>query len=321
MSDITILGAGVAGLTVATALRARGLSPRVIARDAAASPGVCSWYAGGMLAPFCEGETAEPVVLQLGQAATDWWARHTTVTRRGTLVLALARDRADLQRFARRTQAHEAVDAPAIAALEPDLAGRAPQGLYYPTEAHLDPRRALADLARPLTIERGEVSPSDLPGTVIDCRGLSAQHDLPDLRGVRGEMAVLHCPELSLTRTVRLLHPRHPIYLVPRGDGLYMLGATQIEAAARPHPAVRSVLELLSAAFALHPSFGEAELVEIGTDARPAFPDNLPRIRQRGRVIHVNGLFRHGYLLAPYLAEAVADLVTTGKKPEHFHED
>ena len=44
------------------------------------------------------------------------------------------------------------------------------------------------------------------------------------------------------------------------------------------------MLELLGAAYALHPAFGEAEVVEIGVDARPAFPDNLPRLTRRGRV-------------------------------------
>ena len=108
-------------------------------------------------------------------------------------------------------------------------------------------------------------------------------------------MVVLHAPDVVLQRPVRLLHPRFPLYIVPRGDGVYMLGATQIEASERSRATVRSVLELLTAAYALHPAFGEAELIEIGVDARPAFPDNLPRIRRRGETIYMNGLFRHGF--------------------------
>ena len=99
-----------------------------------------------------------------------------------------------------------------------------------------------------------------------------------------------------------------------------MLGATQIESDDRRRR-VRSVLELLSAAYALHPAFGEAELVEIGVDARPAFPDNLPRLIRRGDTIHVNGLFRHGFLLAPALARMAAELAFDGCKPEFYHED
>ena len=36
---------------------------------------------------------------------------------------------------------------------------------------------------------------------------------------------------------------------------------------------------------------------------RPAFPDNLPRINVNNRKITVNGLYRHGFLLASALAE------------------
>ena len=103
-----------------------------------------------------------------------------------------------------------------------------------------------------------------------------------DLRGVRGEMLVLRCPGVALSRPIRLLHPRVPIYLVPRGEGIYMLGATMIESDRRGVVTARSVLELLSAAYALHPGFGEAEIVELGADARPAFPDNLPRVLPDG---------------------------------------
>ena len=106
---------------------------------------------------------------------------------------------------------------------------------------------------------------------------------------------------------MRLLHPRIPLYIVPRGDGVFMLGATMIEASERGRITARSLLELLSAAYALHPAFGEAEILEIGVDARPAFPDNLPRIRRQGDDILVNGLYRHGFLLAPAMARMAAE--------------
>ena len=69
-------------------------------------------------------------------------------------------------------------------------------------------------------------------------------------------------------------------------------------------------------------SLGEAEVLEIGADARPAFPDNLPRLTRKGRVIHVNGLFRHGFLLSPALARMTAAMVTgETATPELAHED
>lgn len=325
MAEITIVGAGVAGLCVATELAARGLAFRIIDSKGAPGPHGCSWWAGGMLAPFCEGESAEEPVVRLGREAAPWWQRHTgQVAHEGTLVLALERDRGELERFARRTSGHERLGAHAIACAEPDLANRASQALFFPAEAHIAPRAALAALvdnlkARGIFIEQAEGLPQ--AGTVIDCRGLAAREDLAGLRGVKGEMAVLRCPDIALTRPIRLLHPRHPLYIVPRGAGIYMLGATQIESAERGRVTARALLELLSAAYALHPAFGEAEVIEFGADARPAFPDNLPRIVSNGRIIHVNGLFRHGFLLAPALARMVADYLTGGQRPELYHED
>jgi glycine oxidase len=144
---------------------------------------------------------------------------------------------------------------------------------------------------------------------------------LPDLRGVRGEMVVVHSTDVSLQRPVRMLHPRLPLYIVPRGNGLFMIGATMIESERQGPVSVRSAVELLNAAYALHPAFGEAEIVELGADLRPAFPDNLPRLRRSGRVLHVNGLFRHGFLLAPFLAQRTADAALSMLSSETNHAD
>ena len=120
-------------------------------------------------------------------------------------------------------------------------------------------------------------------------------------------MLILRSTEVELERTVRFLHPRHPIYLVPRGDGVFMLGATMIESDDRKRVTARSMLELLGAAYALHPAFAEAEVLEIGVDARPAFQDNLPQVLWRDGRLHANGLYRHGFLLSPSMAATAAD--------------
>ena len=131
-------------------------------------------------------------------------------------------------------------------------------------------------------------------------------------------MLILKCDDVSLSRPVRLLHPRIPLYVVPRGSGIFMLGATMIESSASAHPTARAMLELLSAAYALNPAFGEAEVLEIGVDSRPAFADNLPRIRKQGNIIRANGLYRHGFLLSPALARMVADVITKDEQPEFY---
>jgi glycine oxidase len=329
----TVLGAGVAGLACAVELAERGLAVEVLERSAHLGQACCSWYAGGMLAPWCELENAEPLVAALGAESLGWWRERFAGTAvKGSLVVAHGRDAGELKQFARRTERFEWLDAEAIAGLEPELAGRFAQALYFRDEAHLDPRAALRALAARL-IELGGSIRFGVSGeprapdaaaqeeALIDCRGLAARDAWPDLRGVKGEMLIVRLPELSLSRPVRVLHPRVPVYIVPRGQGCYMIGATMIESDQPSRITARSMMELLSAAYALHPAFGEAEILEIGTGVRPAFPDNLPRVRRIGGTIQVNGLYRHGFLLAPALARRAARLVLGEDPSEVLHAD
>lgn len=324
---IRVIGAGVAGLTTAFECARVGLDVEVIERRE--GPGLgCSYLAGGMLAPWCEAESTEKLVLDLGLESLQFWTKTVPVARqKGSLVVAPARDRPELTRFARRCRSmgFEPVDAAGIAALEPGLEGRFDEALFFPSEAHLDPRAALAALAARLAafdhvaLRFGEDAAQvrDHADWTIDCRGLAAQDSLPDLRGVKGEMLVLSTKEIGLSRPVRLLHPRQPIYIVPRGDGRFMVGATMVESEDPGRITARAMLELLGAAYCLHPAFAEAEIVETGAGVRPAFPDNLPKIRRDGRRISVNGFYRHGFLLAPALARRVAQIVL---EDAHFPE-
>jgi glycine oxidase len=315
MNGVVVIGAGVVGLTVALTLAERGAKVTLVEQSRELG-GNASWLAGGMLAPFCEGESAPQSVVDLGEGAIDWWdARVPGVTRAGTLVVAPPRDVGEIDRFAQRTRGHERVDEARIAALEPDLAGRFRSGLFFAGEGHLDPRaamNALVDRLRRLGVELrfGEDGERLRPeaGLIVDCRGLAARAELKQLRGVRGEMIRVRTREVSITRVVRLLHPRASLYVVPRANGEFMIGATMIESAERGAVSVRSAIELLSAAYALHPAFGEAEVLEMSADVRPAFPDNEPRIEELGGRIFVNGFYRHGFLLAPAFAERAAAL-------------
>jgi glycine oxidase len=328
--QVTVIGAGIAGLTCALELAERGAAVEVLERAAHLGAGSCSWFAGGMLAPWCERESSEPLIAELGTEGLSWWrTRFPATVVNGTLVVAHARDAAELIQFGRRTAHFESVAGAAIAALEPDLAGRFERGLYFAEEGHLDPRAALAAIAARLTargvrIRYGVQATAEALArrTLIDCTGLAAAPRLPGLRGVKGEMLLLRQREVSLARPVRVLHPRLPVYVVPREDGLFMVGATMLESDDAAHVSARSLLELLSAAYALHPAFGEAQVVEIGCAARAAFTDNLPRLRRVEGTLHVNGLYRHGFLLAPALARRAAEVVLEGRHfPEVMDED
>lgn len=294
-----MLGCGVAALTCATMLHESGFKPEVVVPHHAPAP--VSHLAGGMLAPFCEGDSAPSDVVNFGQHALSWWStRVPDVKQNGTLVVAPSRDQSELDRFSRHTTHHRWVSPGDI---EPDIANQFSRGLFFPNEGHLDPRQALAFLE--LQLRSAKISFKNVPSTsnIIDCRALQAKDGLSGLRGVRGDMLVVKNPHLTLSRPVRLLHPRFPCYIVPRDKGLFMIGATMIETCSAGHPTAQSIMELLSAAYTMHPSFAQAEIIEMKSGVRPAFADNIPRVIHINGRWHVNGMYRHGFLMAPHCAE------------------
>ena len=316
--SISIIGAGIAGAWQALLFAQAGRQVTLHERSDAAMLQATSHWAGGMLAPWCEAEVSEPVISRLGLRSLDLWRQHFPKTPfNGSLAVAHPRDRADFDRFARMTSGHRRLDAAAMRDLEPALEGRFRDGLFYPDEGHVEPRRVLPQLHARLVEAGGniqfnsDVHPDDCDGIVIDCRGLAARDSQPELRGVKGEMIIVETDEIEFSRPIRLIHPRWPLYIIPRADHQFMIGATTIEAE-DSGVSVRSALELLSAAYAVHPAFAEARIVEFGSGLRPAFPDNLPRIAIDNQRIAVNGLYRHGFLLAPALAELTLAHVARG---------
>jgi glycine oxidase len=264
--------------------------------------------------------------------------------RNGTLVVWHAGDRGEAPLFERRLRAN----APAslfergfvklagaqVAAHEPSLGTRFAQGWMLPDEGQLDNRQVLAALAAGLAARGVDThwntpvdshSPPDAR-IVIDCRGLGAKPEWPMLRGIRGEVARVHAPGIGLTRPVRLLHPRYPLYIAPKQDDLYVIGATEVEGEDMSPVSVRSALELLSAAFAVHPGFGEARILELNTQCRPTLPDHRPAIVWDGRhTLRVNGLYRHGFMIAPEVAQTasgLAEALLSGRiaTPDSFDE-
>jgi glycine oxidase len=218
----------------------------------------------------------------------------------------------------------------ALREIEPQLCERFQNGIFLPDEGQIDNRQLLVALAEALKRQKinwrchtpvQQVSPHCVDDGmkterfewVIDCRGLGARPDWESIRGVRGEIIRVHAPEVELQRPVRLMHPRYPLYIVPRENQHYLIGATSIESEDFRPMTVQSAMELLSAAFTVHSGFAEASIVETIINCRPALPHNLPQLQISDGLIRVNGLYRHGFLISPKVAQLVDEYVNQGR--------
>ena len=319
---IIVAGAGIIGLWQALTLARRDYQVMLVDREVEPLNAGASRHAGAMLAPWVEAESAPDEVRDFGvEGLSIWRDVYPGVVNNGSLVVAVARDLPDLTRFAKLTHEHRTFSterrSPLLSPISPTVFRRRYSFRMRHTSRRRTRSRFCTKPARmPVSIFISDALWKRATGetVIVDCRGLGARHRLADLRGVRGERLLIRSSDVSFARPVRLLHPRHPLYVVPWGDNRYLVGATMIESEDAGPVSVRSALELLGAAYALHPAFGEAEVLEMSAGVRPAFPDNVPRARvvDGGRSIMVNGAYRHGYLLAPVLAAAVADYLDTG---------
>jgi glycine oxidase len=335
---IGIAGAGVLGRLLAFTFSRAGHAVQVF--DPASGPGpraesgsqAAGWTAAGMLSPVAELERAGAEVFALGVRSCQLWpqivqalSEPVALHMQGSLLLAHRSDAGAAQRVVGLLQAK--ADAPyqpqpltldALRTLEPSVQGPALAWLL-PSEGQIHPVQALQALAAQATaqgvqwhwgstvtaVDEGAIHSVEAQHRfdhVFDVRGVGAKPALP-VRGVRGEVFWLHAPGVPLHRPVRLLHPRHSIYMVPRPDDVIVVGASEIESEDRSPVSLRSTLELLSAAHSVMPALAEARLIHTETNLRPALPDNLPATRHSAGKTEINGLFRHGWLIAPALVE------------------
>ena len=344
--NIAILGAGLMGRLLACELSKDGHHIEIFEAGGPDAASSAARAAAAMLAPLAESAITEISVVKMGMHALNRWPeliarldKPVNFQRTGTLVLWHRQDAPEAERFARQLKETQArlpalpaarhLDEQGVAELEPSIAGRFTQGLYLPGEGQLDNHQLLVamlhQLQRPNVTLRWDSprKPSDFsPGTpgqhdwVFDCRGVGAQTQWPALRGVRGEIITLEAPEVKLSRPTRLIHPRYPIYIAPKGNHLFRVGATEIESDDLSPVSVRSTLELLSAAYTVDSGFAEARIVSLVAQCRPTLADNLPAIRWLGeRVMQINGLYRHGYLIAPAVLDVVLELFHGGASP------
>ncbi len=343
---LIILGAGLMGRLLALSLARLGHRVELHEAGAADGSGAAARVAAAMLAPMAESAVTELSVVRMGQHSLQRWpqliaelGQPVFFQQQGTLIVWHRQDQSEAERLKRhldRTAAAlpdlppaQVLAAQAMAECEPAMAGRFDQGFFLPGEGQLDNRELLSALLhalgqanvqmhwhsprQPEDFELGQAGQAD---GLFDCRGLGAQQQWRQLRGVRGEVVRVHAPEVDLRRPLRLMHPRYPIYIAPKPDHVFVIGATEIESEDRSPASMRSTLELLSAAYSVHSGFAEARVLEIATQLRPTLPDNLPALRWLGpRSLQINGLYRHGFLIAPAMLDATLELWSNGRSP------
>ncbi|RLA61926.1 MAG: FAD-dependent oxidoreductase [Epsilonproteobacteria bacterium] len=332
--NIAIAGVGLVGRILALRLLEEGHTLTLFDIDTAYGEESAGMTAAGMLALFAELETAESVIFEKGKRSMVLWPKllkqldiEEAYQLEGSIITAHPQDASELDHFIEtlKSKVEEAssiamLDQAQLLELEPDLEQHN-KAFYIPDEGQVDAQKFMQASSDYLlshsnvtwqektevhSVTAGHIhyeKSIDSFDWVFDTRGLGAHEEIEDLRGVRGEVFWLDAPEVNISRPTRMLHPRYKIYIVPRENHRYIIGATEIESDDKSPMSVRSSLELLSAVYAVHSGFAEARIIKSATNCRPALKNNLPAIEQQDKFTRINGLYRHGYLLAPAVVE------------------
>ena len=350
-SKYAIAGGGLMGRLLAVALAKEGAQVDLFDKGGPNGAHAAARIAAAMLSPLAESAITEDSVVRMGLHSLPRWkeliadlSNPVYFQQDGTLILWHRQDASEAERFTahleKNCRANADLSAPqklnneALREIEPGVADRFTQGLYLPNEGQLDNRQLLDALASELTLLKvnchwhTEIEPSELRTqtgykAVIDCRGTGAKEAWStgdksnNLRGVRGEVIRLYAPEVKLRRPTRLIHPRYPIYIAPKENDVYVVGATEIESDDLSEMSVRSAMELLSAVYTVHSGFAEARILEMATQCRPTLKNNLPEIQSQrdtglSDLIMINGLYRHGFMISPAVLDCALELIELG---------
>ena len=351
MPDVIVVGAGLIGLGIAYELAKRGAAVTVYDRDEPAR--AASWAGAGMLAPFSEA-TPDAAMLALCRDSLALYPEYVAELRERTGVdarfrrdgtLHVALDRAQLAELAAHAETFRAnggevsmLDRGDVLTREPVLAKDLAGALFVANEAQVDNRRlgrALLAACESLGVrfERGEELALECDArrvrgvrtaygfataaTVINAAGAWAGelHGVPDharvpVRPVAGEMLALAVPRDAVRALVWLGHR----YLVPRGDGRLLVGATVEARGFDARVTAAGMHDLLDAALAVAPALAGFAVVETWAGLRPGSHDGRPYLgaTSLGGYVVASGHFRNGILLAPITARLIAGLVMDG---------
>lgn len=348
---IGIAGAGLIGRLMAWQLLREGHRVTLFDRDTMQGEAAAGRVAAAMLAPYSELVSCERDIFDWGVSSMQRWPallqqlkqdtdRDVFLQRQGSIVVAHSQDQPYLDHFNQllRSRASDQLsaisflDQQQLAKLEPELAQHFKAATFLSDEGCLDNWGLLDTLAIAIQALGGQwhcgvnveqVTPFMIEvdqqqqrfDLCIDSRGLGAKPQLDGLRGVRGEVLWVQAPEVNLSRPVRLMHPRYQLYIAPKPNKLFVIGATEIESESMAPITVRSSLELQSALYSVDSGFAEGHIIRAYANCRPAFMNNLPRIDIEHGLMRINGLYRHGYLLSPL----VLDTALAALQGKHSH--
>ena len=340
-SSFAIAGAGLAGSLLAWRLLETAKHPirvTLFEKGDLSQPRSAAYTAAAMISPLSEVVVSERAIYDMGMHSLQLWpqwldalnkhsAQPVSYNNQGSLVVAHPSDESELEQFAQDLRYHLGENNTAqwlsraeLNAHEPDLSPQFNRGLLLPGEAFLDNRQLLTNLHQRIITLGGSIQQNSdisfepephLNGTaltgfdcVVDARGTGAKQSQA-VRGVRGEVLWVQTPEITLNHAVRLMHPRYKLYVVPKPNNRFIVGATEIESQDSSPVSVQSMMELCSALYTLNPAFAEARIIELDANLRPSYMDNMPAItwNKQGNSVSINGLYRHGYLLAPHLID------------------
>ncbi|MEY8766296.1 MULTISPECIES: FAD-dependent oxidoreductase [Francisella] len=341
MSKVSILGSGLMGRVLALYLVKRYPNLKIdIYTDSLNYKTSCGYCAGGMLAPVTELISCQKHVYKLGFNSYDLWYELNVFVNEGlgmddsfvkkinTCVVAHNQDKYELDLAIRnidlRLKNLDTKPFIDICSIEKvhilnkglSLSNSLCEKALIADEALIDvPKFFVLTQELFLNLENIKIIETTKEQFyrecfdkeyehIFDCTGISSVDDIK-LYGVRGESIILENKSIKLDSVIRLLHPRHAIYLIPRENGVFYLGATSIDSGDYSKISVQSALELLSMLVTLDKRFLEARILKTLTNVRPMSIDDKPIISTKGNITYLNGLSRHGYLFSPMVAQTV----------------
>ena len=337
MAEITVMGAGVFGLSVAWACLRRGAKVRVI--DPAGPGAGASGGVVGALAPHVPENWNAKKAFQLESLlmAEAFWAgveetggvapgygrtgRIQPIADDAGLALAEARAKTAKTLWQDHAiwQVIDAGDAP--------WAPVSPSGklIHDTLSARIHPRRACAALAAAITTAGGEILSAGSPrGPVIwatgaqDLAEMSAQHSRIVGQGIKGQAALVHFDGPTLPQLFA-----DTLHIIPHADGTVAIGSTTEREFTDPTGTDAQLDDIIERAMRAVPVLHGARVVERWAGLRPRSRSRAPMLGlhpMRPGAYIANGGFKIGFGMAPKAAELMADLVLDGRDsiPQDF---